>query len=246
MTVSSDRYFRTLKTLDTFVDRSLELPYKGPTLSGFHYNRDMLKSAVAKTYLEIVGNRADSIHLAIKQVSISNIVREFLNTVEHLGTRFDLKKKNVVLAFDYTEEDCYGHLKGMYIYGAPKVHGVKGKFKFLSCCIINSDFPQRIPLLSVPVKLVHNMATTVSSCLGMIEPLVNSVSLVIFDRGFYSKDLMLNLANSEYQYLIFVPKNPQIKSEIESMQVGEKKKILYDYTVIKRRPSSKVRPCLLF
>ena len=46
MTVSSDRYFRTLKTLDTFVDRSLELPYKGPTLSGFHYNRDLLKSAV--------------------------------------------------------------------------------------------------------------------------------------------------------------------------------------------------------
>jgi len=93
MTVSSDRYFRTLKTLDTFVDRSLELPYKEPTLSGFHYNRDLLKSAVAKTYLETVGNRADSIHLAVKQVPISNIVREFQNTVEHLGTRFNLKKK---------------------------------------------------------------------------------------------------------------------------------------------------------
>ena len=235
MTVSSVRYFRTLKTLDTFVDRSLELPYKGPTLSGFHYNRDLLKSAVAKTYLETVGNRADSIHLAIKQVPISNIVREFQNTVEHLGTRFDLKKKNVVLAFDYTDEDFYGDLKGMYIYGAPGVHGVKGKFKFLSCCIINSDFPQRIPLLSVPVKLGHNMATTVSECLGMIEPLVNSVSLTIFDRGFYSKDLMLTLANSEYQYLIFVPRNPQIKSEIESMQVGEKKKILYEYTVNKEK-----------
>ena len=235
MTVSSDRYFRTLKTLDTFVDRSLELPYKGPTLSGFHYNRDLLKSAVAKTYLETVGNRADSIHLAVKQVPFTNIVREFRNTVEHLGTRFDLKKKNVVLAFDYTDEDFYGDLKGMYIYGAPGVHGVKGKFKFLSCCIINSDFPQRIPLLSVPVKLGHNMATTVSECLGMIEPLVNSVSLTIFDRGFYSKDLMLTLANSEYQYLIFVPRNPQIKSEIESMQVGERKKILYEYTVNKEK-----------
>ncbi|MDO8872541.1 MAG: hypothetical protein Q7V05_07420 [Methanoregula sp.] len=75
------------------------------------------------------------------------------------------------------------------------------------------------------------MATTVSWCLGMIEPLVNSVSLTIFDRGFYSKYLMLTLANSEYQYQIFVPKNPQIKSEIESIQIGEIKKILYDYTV---------------
>ena len=102
MTVSSARYFRTLKTLDTFVDRSLELPYKGPTLSGFHHNRDLLKSAVAKTYLETVGIRADSIHRAIKQVPLSNIVWEFRNTVEHLGTRFDLKTKDVVLAFDYT------------------------------------------------------------------------------------------------------------------------------------------------
>jgi len=155
-------------------------------------------------------------------------------------------QKNVVLAFDYTDEDFYGNPKGMYIYGAPGVHGVKGKFKFLSCCIINSDFPQRIPLLSVPVKLGHNMATTVSWCLGMIEPLVNSVSLTIFDRGFYSKDLMLTLANSKYQYLIFVPKNPQIKSEIESMQVGEKKKILYDYTVNKEKTIFKGKTTLAF
>ena len=77
------------------------------------------------------------------------------------------------------------------------------------------------------------MATTVSWCIGLIEPLVNSVDLTIFDRGFYSKDLMLTLAHSEYPYLIFVPKNPQIKSEIESMQFGEKKKILYEYTVNK-------------
>jgi hypothetical protein len=246
MTVSSARYFRSLKTLDTFVDRSLELPFKGPTLSGFHYNRDLLKSAVAKTYLETVGNRADSIHLAIKQVPISNIVWEFRNTVEHLGTRFDLKTKNVVLAFDYTNEDFYGDPKGMWIYGAPGEHGVTGKFKFLSCFIVNSDIPQRIPLLSVPVKLGHNMATTVSWCIGLIEPLVNAVDLTIFDRGFYSKDLMLTLAHSEYPYLIFVPRNPQIKSEIESMQVGEKKKILYDYTVNKEKTVFKGKTTLAF
>jgi len=123
----------------------------------------------------------------------------------------------------------------MWIYGAPGVHGVTGKFKFLSCSIINSDIPQRIPLLSIPVRLGHNMATTVSWCIGLIQPLVNSIDLTIFDRGFYSKDLMLTLAHSEYPYLIFVPKNPQVKSEIECMQVGEKKKILYEYTVNKEK-----------
>jgi len=233
MTVSSARYFRTLKTLDTFVDRSLELQYKGPTLSGFHYNRDLLKAAVANTYLETVGNRADSIHLAIKHVPISNIVWEFRNSVEHLGTRFDLHEKDVVLAFDYTEDDFYGDPQGMWIYGYTGEHGVTGKFKFLSCSIINSDIPQKIPLLSVPVQLGHNMATTVAWCLSLIAPLVKSITLTIFDRGFYSKDLMLTLTHSEFPYLIFVPKNPQIKAELESLEVAERKKIQYQFKVNK-------------
>ena len=185
MTISSARYFRTLKTLDTFVDRSLTLQYKGPTLSGFHYNRDLLKAAVANTYLETVGNRADSIHLAIKHVPISNIVWEFRNSVEHLGTRFGLQEKEVVLAFDYTDEDFYGDPQGMWIYGYTGEHGVTGKFKFLSCSIINSDIPQKIPLLSIPVQLGHDMAITVAWCLSIIAPLVKSINLAIFDRGFY-------------------------------------------------------------
>ena len=126
MTISSARYFRTLKTLDTFVDRSLTLQYKGPTLSGFHYNRDLLKAAVANTYLETVGNRADSIHLAIKHVPISNIVWEFRNSVEHPGTRLGPQEKEGVLAFDYTDEDFYGDTQGMWIYGYTGEHGVTG------------------------------------------------------------------------------------------------------------------------
>lgn len=108
MTIDPARTFRTLKTLDTFIDRSLNLKPKGKFLSGFHYERDILKASVANTYVETVGNRADSLHLAIKKVPISNIYWEYLKTVEILGTRFGLNEKDVVLAFDYTDEDFYG------------------------------------------------------------------------------------------------------------------------------------------
>ena len=101
MTVNPARYFRTLKTLDTFLDHSLELVPKGPNLSGFHYNRDLLKASVANTYLETVGNRADSIHLAVKKVPTSNIYWEYLRNVKIVGTRFKLNEQDVVLAFDY-------------------------------------------------------------------------------------------------------------------------------------------------
>jgi hypothetical protein len=67
MTLDPARTFRTLKTLGTFIDRSLNLKPKGKFLSGFHYERDILKASVANTYVETVGNRADSLHLATRK-----------------------------------------------------------------------------------------------------------------------------------------------------------------------------------
>jgi len=50
------------------------------------------------------------------------------------------------------------------------------------------------------------MAHTVAWCLSVVEPLVKSISLVLFDREFYSNELMLTLSKTKYPYLIFVPK----------------------------------------
>lgn len=104
MSVNPDRYFRTLKTLDTVVDHALELTHKGHYLSGFQYNLDLLHSSVANTYLETVGSRADSIHLAIKSVPASNIYWEYVKNVEILGKRFKLSEQDVVLAMDGLEK----------------------------------------------------------------------------------------------------------------------------------------------
>ena len=229
MTLDPARYFRTLKTLDTFLDRSLELKPKSKFISGFHYNRDLLKASVANTYVETVGNRADSLHLAIKKVPASNIYWEYLETVIILGTKFELQEKEVVLAFDYTDEDFYGDLQGFWIHGWTGEHGVTGKFKFLTCSIVSSDIPQKIPLISIPVRMGHNMAHAVTWCLTVIEPMVKSISLILFDRGFYSKELMLTLTNSKYPYLIFVPKNSRIRKELAQMEEAEKKTMQYKF-----------------
>ena len=235
MTVKTDRYFRTLKTLDTFADRALGITPNGINLSGFHYNLDLLHAALANTYLETVGRRADSIHLAIKQVSGSNIYWEYLKTVEVLGTRFQLDKKDVILAFDYTEEDFYGDAQGFWIYGWTGENAVTGKFKFLTCAIVNSDIPQKIPLISIPVHVGHNMAKEICFCYSIVKPLVNSIKLILFDRGFYSKELMLTLNKACYPYLIFVPKNSKVRKELNQMADSEKKKIQYPLKLNKNK-----------
>jgi hypothetical protein len=224
----------------------LELVPKGPNLSGFHYNRDLLKASVANTYLETVGNRADSIHLAVKKVPTSNIYWEYLRNVKIVGTRFKLNEQDVILAFDYTDEDFYGDPEGMWIYGYTGEKAVTGKFKFLTCAIVNSNIPQKIPLVSVPVRLGHDMAKTVCWCLAVVKPLVHSIKLILFDRGFYSKDLMLTLNNSEYPYLIFVPKNSMIKKELESMANLEKKTMQYYFEVNKEKTVFKGETTLAF
>lgn len=233
MKVNPDKYFRTLKTLDTFVNCSLRLVPKTQCLSGFDYNLDLLRAAVTNTYLETVGSRADSIHLAIKKVTPSNFYWEYLNTVEALGKRFLLNEKDVVLAFDYTEEDFYGDVQGFWIYGWTGENAVTGKFKFLTCSIVSSSIPQKIPLISIPVYMGHNMAKEVCWCISVIKPLIHSIKLILFDRQFYSKELMLTLSGSEYPYLIFVPKNSGIKEELMQMSNSERKKIHHEFELNK-------------
>lgn len=235
MTIDPARLFRTLKTLDTFIDRSLGFKPKGKFLSGFHYEKDILKASVANTYVETVGNRADSLHLAIKKGPISNIYWEYLKTVEILGELFKLKDKDVVLAFDYTDEDFYGEPQGFWIHGWTGEKAVTGKFKFLTCAIVSSDIPQKIPLISIPIRMGHNKAHTIIWCLNLLEPLVKSISLVLFDRGFYDKELMLTLSKTVFPYLIFVPKNSKIREELAEMEEKEKKAIQYKFKLNKNK-----------
>lgn len=246
MTIKSDRYFRTLKTLDTFVDRALELIPYSQYLSGFHYNQDILRAALANTYIETVGPRADSIHLAIKRVPASNIYWAYLKTVQVLAPKFKLNEHDVVIAFDYTDEEFYGDPQGFWIHNWTGENGVTGMFKFLTCAIVNSDIPEKVPLISIPVRVGHNMANDVCWCLSVIKPLVHSIKLTLFDRGFYSKELMLTMANTEYPYLIFVPKNAQIKKELAQMVDTEKKKIQYNFRLNKNKTILRGKTTLAF
>ncbi|MHB8359086.1 MAG: transposase [Thermoplasmataceae archaeon] len=57
------------------------------------------------------------------------------------------------------------------------------------------------------------------------------MDLLLFDRGFYSKDLIMKLNNLEINYLIFVPKNPQVKEDLFFMHQTEKKIMLHEFSL---------------
>ena len=229
--LNRERLYRTLTTLDIFVDRALRLRPKSPELSGFHYNRDLLKAAMANTYMETVGERADSIHMAIKSVPMSSIYWEYLKTVRVLRSRTAFAEHDAVLAFDTTDEDFYGHPDSIWIHSWTGEDAVTGKFRFMTCSLVSHDVPEKVPLLSIPVQTGHSNARDVTFLYSLVRPMFRSVSLCLFDRGYHANEMFLTLSNAHIPYLIFLRKDRYVKEMLEPMRGGDMRTVEHEFKV---------------
>lgn len=225
-----DAYPGSLTTLGRFIDNALHITPYSDQFSGFHYNRELLRAAVANTYLETVGNKADTIHSAIHKTPLKDIADSYMGIVSAMTKHVNLSSKNVMLAFDYTDEDFYGELSNLWIHGWTGEHGVTGKFKFLSCSVVNDDL--MIPIFSIPAQMGNSAAHDIGYIDDQIQKnnIVGHVDLSLFDRGFYCKEVMYKLCQRERPYLILVPKNDAIKGEFNLMEMGEIKGIEQCYS----------------
>ena len=231
--MNEKRLCKSLDALMWFIDDSLGIDRKENNLSGFDFIVPLLESAAYNSYLENVSNKTDTIHLKIKESLINMIEHAYLNYIKRISDNVSLTEKQVVLAFDYTDEDFYGDVQGFDIHGWTKKDAVTGKFKFLTCSIVADCIPQKIPLISVPIKLGHYKSSVVNYCLSLIKPLIGNIQLILFDRGFYDKDLMYEMTKLNYPYLIFVPKHKDKKEILYPMKIDEKVAIYNNFTVNK-------------
>jgi hypothetical protein len=220
-----------------FIDESLGIDRTKDTLSGFDFVVPLLESSAYNSYVENIGNKADTIHLKIKTSLISMTEYAYLSYIKGISRRLKLNEKKVMLAFDYTEEDFYGEVQGLDIHGWTKENGVTGHFKFLTCSIISDDIPEKIPLVSVPIRMGHYKSHVIKYCLSLIEKLVGEIQLIIFDRGFYDNDLMYELGKLKLPYLIFVPKQIDKQSILYPMNEGEQITIYNEFKVERTRNS---------
>lgn len=209
--MNEKRLCKSLDALMWFIDDSLGIDRKENNLNGFDFVVPLLESAAYNSYLENVSNKADTIHLRIKESLISMMEHAYLNYIKRISENVSLSEKEVILAFDYTEEDFYGDVQGFDIHGWTGKDAITGKFKFLTCSLISDDIPEKIPLISVPIMLGHYKSSVILHCLSLVRDYIGKINLILFDRGFYDKDLMYELAKLNYPYLIFVPKHKDKK-----------------------------------
>ena len=223
----------TLEYLMNFIDTSLGTDEEKDKLRGFDLLVPIIESCAYNSYIETVGNKADTLYLRTKNSLISMMEYAYLDYIKVVSNKFKLNEKEVILAFDYTDEDFYGNVQGFDIHGWTGKGGIKGKFKFLTCSIVADCVPQKIPLISVPIQIGHYKSSVVKYCLSIIKPLIGEIKLMLFDRGFYDKDLMYELSKINYPFLIFVPKHQDKQSILYPMDKGEQIAIYNEFEVNK-------------
>jgi len=223
----------SLGILTKFIDNALDLSYDKKTLTGFEYLVPLMEASAHNTYIETVSNKADSLYLRCKESERIPMVKAYLNHIKRSSSKLGFDKKDVILAFDYTSEDFYGDVQGLDIHGWTGERGIKGHFKFITCSVISDDIPEKIPLITLPIQIGHYKSDVILRCLSSIKGLFKEIKLILLDRGFYDKDLMYDLDDNGYPYLIFVPKSFDKKSILYSLNKGEQISIYNEFTVNK-------------
>ncbi|PIN90067.1 hypothetical protein COU61_02860, partial [Candidatus Pacearchaeota archaeon CG10_big_fil_rev_8_21_14_0_10_35_13] len=199
--MNEKRLCRSLDALMWFIDDGLGINRKESNLNGFNFIVPLLESVAYNSYLENVSNKTDTIHLRIKESLISMMEQAYLEYIKRISKNISLSEKEVILAFDYTEEDFYGNVQGFDIHGWTGKDAITGHFKFLTCSIISDDIPEKIPLISIPIMIGHYKSSVIIHCLSLIKDYIGKINLILFDRGFYDKDLMYELTKMNYPYL---------------------------------------------
>lgn len=223
------------RILKHFINDSLGISSVTHEVSGFQLVPYLIESAAYSTYVETVGNKADTLYSRIKEALGEMTTYSYLEHIKRISQKFDWKNKKFVLAFDYTDEEFYGDVQGLDIHGWKKSSAITGKFKFLTCSIVSDDIPQKIPLLSLPIQIGHYKSYVISHCLSLIKSYIGEIKLLLFDRGFYDKDLMYELIQLKYPFLIFVPKGKDKKEILYPMEEGDKFTILWENDVKKNK-----------
>ena len=244
--MNEKRLCKSLDALMRFIDGSFGIDREKDNLNGFDFIVPLLESAAYNSYLENVSNKTDTIHLRIKDSLVSMVEHAYLNYIKRISDNISLSEKEVILAFDYTDEDFYGDVQGFDIHGWTGKDAITGHFKFLTCSIISDDIPEKIPLISVPIRLGHYKSSVILHCLSLIKKYVGKINLIMFDRGFYDKDLMYELSKMEYPYLIFVPKHKDKKEILYPMKDNEQIAIYNNFTVNKNKSEYPGENILIF
>jgi hypothetical protein len=160
-------------------------------------------------YVETISNKADTVHLRVKDNSERSLKRAFEFNAKNAIGRMGLGK--VILAIDVTGEFYFGRNGGLNVRQIKHKDGAEESFSYVVLEIIK---PRSLPLMAIPYRQGDDLTAIVKELLNYARNLRIIIEAVLFDRGFYIGDLIQFLNDNRIKYLIFVPENDAMKDYI--------------------------------
>jgi len=167
---------------------------------------EIIEAARTISYVETVGNKADTLHRHIKNTDEKMLKKAFEFNTRKAIARMGLG--NVTLAIDPTKELYYGKNGKLNVRQIKYKKGTDEAFTYIVLSVVD---PKPLPLMALPYKQGDDLATLCKELLGYAKSLPITIKTVLFDRGFYIGDLIRYLSSEKIRYLIFVPQNEAMK-----------------------------------
>jgi len=211
----------------TFDSNRIILP-----LSSISYQ--LIKVAKSNSYIETLGENADSLHLWIKNSYEEDFQAAFEKQVKKAIRKLEVSYGR--LAFDITHEPFYGKTRGLYIFDNTPDKTYDGEYRFITVCLITRN--KQIPLMALP--LMHGSQTRlVLDLLKYCQTLFKKIRLALFDRGFYIGELIDYLESAKIKYIILVPeRGDKIKTYVkETEKLGK-----YRHQMVYTKEKSRWKP----
>lgn len=171
---------------------------------------DLVESARTISYVETVGNKADTFHRHVKNNSNLDLKRAFeFNTRKAIG-RMGLGR--VILAIDPTMELYYGKNGKLNVRQIKEERGASEAFTYVVLSVVG---PRPLPLMALPYKQGDDLTALIKELLDYARSLRITVRFVLFDKEFYIGDLINYLSSERIKYLILTPRTHVVKQFIE-------------------------------
>lgn len=218
MTFSMHRH-KCRKEFKDFIIKTFALPDE--------YSQVLHDTAKFNTYVETIGNKADALHLKIKEEYVETTHKSYSNYVRKLirKQRFGL----VDLVCDITSENFYGNIQGLHIHPWTGEKGVEGKFHYLIVGILFRN--KIIPFYVMILHLGCSKAELIGKAISYCHSLGFKISKILLDRGFYSGEVIDKLKIEKINYLIFAPKNVLFKCMLE----GTDESVVIEHEIVYKK-----------
>lgn len=172
---------------------------------------ELLKCAKAHSYVETLGSHSDSLHRWIKQSYLDDFQRSFEMVVRKNLMLLGVSRAR--LSVDVTPEPFYGKSSSPFLFGV-KGERWNSEFHYIVISLITRN--KSLPLMALPVVVGEGVAKPTVELIKYAQSVFKNISLITFDRGFYSAELIDYLEAHKLRYIIFIPqKRGRIKEYVE-------------------------------